>query len=88
MTIVADNPDGATRYGLVAGRRIGGAVERNRVKRRIRHALAAIEVPQGKDLVVIGSPAVLTAQFGELKRWLSAAFASEPQEDHQEKSAQ
>ena len=61
------------RYGLVAGRRTGSAVDRNRAKRRLRHALASIENPPGVDLIVIASSAVLTVPFAELVRWLSQA---------------
>lgn len=57
----------------MAGRKIGGAVERNRAKRRIRHALGSIEAPAGVDLIVIASPTVLTVPFEDLVRWLSQA---------------
>jgi ribonuclease P protein component len=40
------------------GRKVGGAVERNRVKRLIREAYAAVEdeVRAGHDLVVVARP--------------------------------
>jgi ribonuclease P protein component len=43
-----------SRLGLSVGRRAGGAVQRNRIKRRIREAFrTASDLPSGFDLVVI-----------------------------------
>lgn len=47
-------PGPPSRAGFVVSRAVGGAVERNRVKRRLRH-LAAVELPGAEfpvDLVV------------------------------------
>jgi ribonuclease P protein component len=45
----------ANRYAVVAGRKSGGAVQRNRLKRVIREALRALhpQLRPGYDLVVI-----------------------------------
>jgi ribonuclease P protein component len=40
------------RVAVVAGRRVGGAVTRNRAKRRLRACIAAAGVPTGLDVVV------------------------------------
>lgn len=48
-------------------------MERNRAKRRIRHALGSVSPPGEIDLIVIASSSVLTAPFPELVRWLSQA---------------
>lgn len=58
------------RYGISTGRRIGGAVVRNRIRRRLRHLLAAVgpSVERGWDVLVIARPAAVTAthvQLGE-----------------------
>ena len=47
--------DGAARLGLVVSRKVGGAVERNRVKRVLREAFAceSPRLPPGSDAVVI-----------------------------------
>ena len=60
----------ATRCGFVVSTRIGGAVERNRAKRRVREAvrLAYHFIPPSWDLVfVIRSPAVSTTEFTQLQ---------------------
>ncbi len=46
------------RLGVSAGRRVGGAVERNRVKRTLREAFGACagELPSGFDYVLSARP--------------------------------
>lgn len=43
---------GYSRFGLVVGRKHGGAVERNRVRRRLREAfrLCRLQLPVGFDI--------------------------------------
>ena len=51
----SDDDDGAARLGLAVGRKVGGAVERNRIKRLLREAFAREggRLPAGTDAVVI-----------------------------------
>jgi ribonuclease P protein component len=67
---VAQGESSAARVGLVAGRNVGGAVRRNRAKRRLREALARVTLRDGHDYVVVASPAVVTTPFRELVVWL------------------
>ena len=74
MTVVGlARGDGPARVGLVVGRRVGKAVVRNRVKRRLRAALRDIGLNDGIDYVVIGSKAVARVPFRTLQGWLQEA---------------
>jgi ribonuclease P protein component len=58
-----------TRCGIVVGKQIGGAVQRNRAKRRVREAvrLAFPAITPGYDLIfVVRSPKLSTIAFTEL----------------------
>jgi ribonuclease P protein component len=63
VVYVFPRPDGAVgapRLGLSVSKKVGGAVERNRVKRVLREQFAALahRVPADMDVVVIGRPGV------------------------------
>lgn len=57
------------RVGLTVGKVLGKAVERNRIKRRMREALRASWPPEGAALDVVFNPrkSVLRLPFGELR---------------------
>lgn len=59
------------RATVVAGRKLGGAVQRNRAKRRLRAALREVGAPCGADIVLVARPGALTAPFGRLKEELA-----------------
>lgn len=70
LTIVAAPSDGAmTRLGIVASRKIGGAVARNRAKRLIRQVFRC-EIPPASavDLVVIAKQAAVEAKVTDITR--------------------
>ena len=54
---------GATRFGLVVDKRVGGAVTRNRVKRRLRECLRSLEFAPGYNIVVSARPAAAEAGY-------------------------
>jgi ribonuclease P protein component len=68
-----------TRFGLATGRRIGGAVVRNRVRRRIREGLRelAASFRPGWDVLIIARPPILDADHrslvGALRKTLERA---------------
>ena len=67
--IAAPAPSSATRLGIVASRKLGGAVVRNRAKRLIRETFRTAKHPaRPLDLVVIPKNALLTADVEGLKR--------------------
>jgi ribonuclease P protein component len=65
-----------TRVAVIASKRVGGAVARNRAKRRIRAALREITLPIGTDVAVFASLPVLDASFERLRVWLDSSLSS------------
>jgi ribonuclease P protein component len=63
---------GDPRLGIAVPKGTGSAVERNRVKRRLREAWRARlpEVPAGRDYVLIARPALAEALEGRDATWL------------------
>ena len=57
------------RFGISTSRRLGGAVQRNRVRRRIRSILRAerLEQAPGLDVLIVARPASVEATFDELR---------------------
>lgn len=72
---VHDRKDGGPpRLGITVTRKVGNAVVRNRIRRRIREAVrqfAANDMAAGNDYVVVGRNEVLDAPFETLKQELS-----------------
>ncbi len=56
-----------SRIGLVTSKKVGGAVERNRVRRRLREILRPINLKPGTDLVLIARSSTAKAPFAALE---------------------
>jgi len=69
IVVRAPGQPAQVRVGLVAGKRTGNAVQRNRAKRRIRQAVRQAEFPAG-DFVVMAGPTTVSVDFAELVSWL------------------
>ena len=67
----------AVRAGFVVSKAVGNAVVRNKVKRRLRHAVAEQmrDWPAGTDVVVRATPKAAARDFAELSRDLADAVA-------------
>lgn len=65
------------RAGFVVSKAVGNAVVRNKVKRRLRHAVAEQmrAWPPGTDVVVRATPKAAERDFAELSRDLAEAVA-------------
>jgi ribonuclease P protein component len=56
-----------SRVGLVTSKKVGGAVERNLVRRRLKEIIRPISLKPGTDLVFIARSSAAKAQFADLK---------------------
>jgi len=78
--VVPDPPDAPTappRVAFAIGRRTGGAVTRNRLRRQLREVVRALPQPEGLGPgahLVIVRPEAVEQSFAELRDHLSAAL--------------
>lgn len=70
LMLAASNRTGAWRLGLAVGRRLGGAVERNRAKRLLRECFRRNRPAggRGQDLVLVAKPGILGCGLAEVER--------------------
>ena len=73
---VLDNDLPHNRFGFVISRRVGNAVVRNRVKRRLRAVVRSrlTKLDEGFDIVVISHAAAAAASYHELDARLADLF--------------
>src|SRR5829696_442847 len=69
--------DGPVRVGFTVSKKVGGAVERNRVRRRLREIVrlcAPESLRAGHDYVVIGRRAALSLPFDRMTKDFDGAL--------------
>jgi ribonuclease P protein component len=74
LEVLARGDEATARVGFTVTRKVGNAVVRNRVRRRLREAVrvhAAGDMQAGNDYVIVGREDVLAAPFGQLADELS-----------------
>jgi ribonuclease P protein component len=64
-----------SRYGFSVGKRLGGAVVRNRVKRRFREILRSTQLKPGWDIVFIARPPAAAASYAGLGKSVQALLS-------------
>lgn len=73
-----DFPEHSYRYGLTASRKVGGAVQRNRARRRLRalaeHFLPLCALPSA-DFVLIARPETVGRDFSALQADIQLALS-------------
>ncbi len=68
--VLPQTEPGATRMGVTASRKVGGAVQRNRVKRLVREAFRRHRLlfPQGLDIVFVAKKNAVDADYDQVVR--------------------
>jgi ribonuclease P protein component len=61
-----------TRYGFSIGRRVGKAVVRNRIKRRLREILRKAPLYPGWDIIIIARNPAAQADYKSLEKSVAA----------------
>jgi ribonuclease P protein component len=68
---------GPARFGFTVSKKVGNAVERNRVRRRLREIVrlnAATRIQPGHDYVLVGRRAALALPFERIKQDFDGAI--------------
>jgi len=73
-----DSAANAARFGYTVSKKVGGAVERNRIRRRFRALTAELDATQlqaGFDYVIIARRAAMDRSFPDLRADLDLALS-------------
>jgi ribonuclease P protein component len=76
-SVASSAPTSGLRVGFTVGRALGGAVQRNRMKRRLREAVR-MSLPQpgvAADVVINPKKSLLTTDFAAVRNEVTRAFA-------------
>jgi ribonuclease P protein component len=65
------NGDPWSRYAFSVSKRVGNAVTRNRLRRRLREALRSLPLREGYDIVVVARPAAAEKDYWTLRAELA-----------------
>lgn len=67
-------PDAPSQVGFTSARAAGGAVKRNRIRRRLRAAMAGLEnrMRSGRRVIILGKTSILTAEWRDVVGALTA----------------
>lgn len=70
----APNEVGISRFGYSVSKRVGKAVVRNKVRRRLREIARSLGPNEGFDVVIAARPAAAAADFQSLKAEVALLF--------------
>jgi ribonuclease P protein component len=78
LAVLIASPNGLTisRFGIIASKALGGAVSRNRAKRRLRAAIHSYlpDIKTGWDIVLIARTPLLDTEWNRVREGLAALF--------------